>query len=56
MRENILAILLIALLCVIVLGGLVLCVLSIVLSKKYANVPVSELPTWVWWLLQGAGK
>ena len=56
MKENILAILLIAFLCVIVLGGLGIWILSIVLSIKYANVPVSELPTWVWWLLQGAGN
>lgn len=56
MKENLLAILLITFLCVIVLGTLGFCVLSIVLSIKYANVPVSELPTWVWWLLQGAGK
>ena len=20
---------------------------------KYGNVPMSELPTWVWWLLKG---
>ena len=57
MKEDIIIKLIMLFLYIIVAVVFLLVVALIVLYvyalTKYGNVPISELPTWVWWLLNG---